>query len=332
MDTNNLQQENTEQSSPLVNEQVSTSAPTVDPKMETKRILIYLGLTFVLTYVIEILVIRPLALQADPQTEATAQMLIASMMFIPAFCVLLTRLITKEGFGHALIQLPSLRNNLNYYLIAWFGPTVLTLIGGTIYFLIFPGNFDVSLTTLVQASKDAGNEISTSQLQQKILIQIATAALLGPLLNVITCFGEEWGWRGYLLPKMTGKFRIIPVLLINGVIWGLWHAPLTVLGHNYRTGYPGFPVTGILAMCVFCTVMGTIFSYVTIKTNSCIPAVFAHGSLNSISSVGMYFTFDGGNPFLGPVPTGIIGGIGFIVVAVVMALQLVKWDKNRRQH
>ena len=89
-------------------------------------------------------------------------------------------------------------------------------------------------------------------------------------------------------------FIHIPVSLcdhfINGIIWGLWHAPLTVMGHNYGVGYQGYPVTGILAMCVFCTVIGIILSYVTIKTGSCIPAVIGHAVLNGLSGAGIAYS------------------------------------------
>ena len=139
-------------------------------------------------------------------------------------------------------------------------------------------------------------------------------------MNFITCFGEEWGWRGYLLPKMAEKLPMIPMLLINGVIWGLWHAPITAIGHNYGVGYPLFPFTGIAAMCFFCIVMGIFLSYVTMKTKSCVPAILGHGAINSIAGIGMFFTVDGGNPFLGPAPTGFIGAIPFIIVAVIMLI------------
>lgn len=66
-------------------------------------------------------------------------------------------------------------------------------------------------------------------------------------------------------------------------------------------------------MCIFCIVVGTFFSYVSLKTKSCIPAVIAHGSLNEFSPIAMYLTKDGGNPFIGPVPIGIIGGTGSYV-------------------
>ena len=157
-----------------------------------------------------------------------------------------------------------------------------------------------------------------------LIIQGIEALFIGPILNFFTCFGEEWGWRGYLLPKMSEKFSLIPMLLINGVIWGLWHAPLTAIGHNYGMGYSGFPFTGILMMCLFCTVLGVFFSYISLKTKSCIPAVLGHGAVNSFSAIGIYFTKDGGNPFIGPAPTGIIGMIPFIIVGILMILHLKK--------
>lgn len=49
----------------------------------------------------------------------------------------------------------------------------------------------------------SGYSLDTDALRNLIWIQITVAALLGPLINILTCFGEEWGWRGYLLPKMS---------------------------------------------------------------------------------------------------------------------------------
>jgi len=175
---------------------------------------------------------------------------------------------------------------------------------------------------MLQVVESSGGSASDIPMPLPVLlgIQCVEAFLLGPVLNCVTCFGEEWGWRGYLVPKMSEKMSGIPMVLVTGIIWGLWHVPLTIVGHNYGTGYPGFPFTGIAAMCLFCIVMGTFLSYVTLKTKSCIPAVIGHGAINSIAAIGMYFTVDGGNPFVGPTPTGVIGMLPFIVVAVVMCV------------
>lgn len=293
--------------------------------MTLKRILIYVGITFTITYLLEFLVIWPAVTSVSLTTQAVAQLLIGSMMFIPAIGVLLTRLITKEGFKNSYIVPKTGKRSIPYFLFGWFGPVLLTVAGAAVYFLIFPNRFDTGMSYMADVLAASGVEATPQMLQITMISQVITALLLGPLLNALTCFGEEWGWRGYLLPKMQEKCGILPLLLINGIIWGLWHAPLTMLGHNYGMGYKGYPVTGILAMCGFCIVMGTIFSYITIRTGSCLPAVLAHGSLNGFASAPLFFT-DGNNinPFIGPAPTGIIGGCAFLVCAIIMAVLLVK--------
>ena len=79
-------------------------------------------------------------------------------------------------------------------------------------------------------------------------------------------------------------------------------------------------------MCVFCMVVGTLFSYITLKAKSCWPAVLAHGMLNGTASIGVLFL---ANPmvydrFVGPVPTGIIGAAAYIIVAVWIVCKMRK--------
>lgn len=290
-------------------------------KLETKRIWIYLGITFFITYAYSFLVVYPINNSANVRTELSAitTLLIAIVMFFPAIGVLLTRLITKEGFKNAWIR-PNFKGNMKTYLLAYFGPGLLTFAGIIVYFLIFPSHFDPEFGFLAAtlAAAGTGAETLPIPLTMLVLSQAFTGLFFGPIMNIVTCFGEEWGWRGYLLPKMAEKLPAIPMLLINGVIWGLWHAPLTAIGHNYGVGYPGFPFAGIAMMCFFCIVGGIFLSYVSMKTKSCIPAAIGHGGLNSIAALGMYFTKDGGNPFVGPAPTGIVGAIPFIAVAVII--------------
>jgi membrane protease YdiL (CAAX protease family) len=103
-------------------------------------------------------------------------------------------------------------------------------------------------------------------------------------------FGEEFGWRGYMMPKLIELVGMPKALIIGGIIWGLWHAPLTCVGHNFGMDYPGFPYVGIIVMCLFCTVLGTILMYVTVKTNSVWPAAFMHAVNNSSPSAILLFT------------------------------------------
>ena len=296
-------------------------------KQDLKRILLYLGITFGMTWAYCLLIVYPVA-NGEAITgvpSLVTQFLVAACMFFPAFGVLLTRLVTKEGFKNAWLR-PHIKGHLKHYLLAWFGPAVLTFAGMGIYFLLFPGSFDPDCGYMKLTMEAAGMpyEAQAVPMNFLMLIQILQAVFLAPALNFVTCFGEEWGWRGYLLPKVSKYFSTIPTLLITGIIWGLWHAPLTIIGHNYGLGYWGFPFTGIAMMCLFCITLGIFLSFVTLKTGSCIPAILGHGAINGIAAIGIYFTYDGGNPFVGPAPTGIVGMIPFMVVAVFMVLNLRK--------
>ena len=293
-------------------------------KQETKRICLFLIITFVLTYAAEIGFIWPLVSNRGLGTDVTAQLFTSVMMFMPAVGVVLTRLLTKEGFQDHYLKWTWNKANTKYYLFAWVGPAVLTLLGGAVYFLVFPQRFDFEMSYLVSVYEENGRTMEPAALRATILSQMAAAVIFAPLLNCITCFGEEWGWRGYLLPKMAKKFDLLPLLLINGVIWGLWHAPLTVMGHNYGTQYFGYPYLGIAAMCIFCVILGIFFSYVTMKTGSCIPSIIAHGAVNGFASAVVYFTDNGGNALVGPGITGIVGGFPMIVTSVVLIFMMKK--------
>ena len=294
---------------------------------DLKRILIYLLITFALTWAYCLVVVYPVAngesLSGVP--SLITQLSVVVVMFFPSIGVFLTRLVTREGFQNSWLK-PNLKKNIRYYLLAWFGPAILTLAGMGIYFLLFPDDLDLSFGYFVSTLEAAGAPMETLPIPIELLmlVQCVQAIFLAPLLNFITCFGEEWGWRGYLVPKMKELLPTVPTLLVTGIIWGLWHAPLTLIGHNYGVGYAGFPFTGIAMMCLFCIVLGIFLSYVTLKTKSCIPAILGHGAINGIGAIGIYFTKDGGNPFIGPAPTGIIGMIPFIIVASIMILKLVK--------
>ena len=302
----------------------------MEKKQNLTRALIYVGVTFLLTYGYCFGILRSVingeSLSGVPSLKA--QLMTAAVMFFPAIGVLLTRLITKEGFAGSWLKL-HLQGNLKYYLLAWFGPGVLTILGSALYFIIFPDQFDLScgyMQAVLEAS-GASTEDIPLPLGLLMLVQGLQGLFLAPIMNFVTCFGEEWGWRGYLLPKLSKHLSTVPLLLISGIIWGLWHAPLTAMGHNYGIGYPGFPYAGIAMMCLFCITVGIFLSYVTLKTKSCIPAILGHGAINGFAAMGIYFTPNGGNPFIGPAPTGIVGMIPMIIVAIIITIQLCKEQK-----
>ncbi len=293
--------------------------------METKdnrdgrRLALYLILVFSLTYIYEyIFVVRPIR-ESSASNIANMSLWVAIAMFFPALCAALTRILTHEGFGDSYISFNLKEGKYRYYLLAWFLPGILTLLGILIYFICFRDDFSYDMKFMIDTYAGQGITGITPEAARKSAIsQAVTAFLIGPVLNCITCFGEEWGWRGYLLHKLNGRLKPLPLMVLTGIIWGLWHLPLTLMGHNYGTDYAGYPVPGILAMIVFCFSVGTFFSYVTLKTGSCIPAVIGHGAVNSIGSLGILFTKDGGRLLFGPSPAGLVAGIPLLITAAVL--------------
>ncbi|HCM91774.1 MAG TPA: CPBP family intramembrane metalloprotease domain-containing protein [Lachnospiraceae bacterium] len=293
--------------------------------METKdnrdgrRLALYLILVFSLTYIYEyIFVVRPIR-ESSGSNIANMSLWVAIAMFFPALCAALTRILTREGFGGSYLSFDLKDGKYRYYLLAWFLPGILTLLGIFVYFILFRDDFSYDMKFMIDTYAGQGITGITPEAARKSAIsQAVTAFLIGPVLNCITCFGEEWGFRGYLLPKLNGRLKPLPLMVVTGIIWGLWHLPLTLMGHNYGTDYTGYPYLGILAMIVFCFAVGTFFSYVTIKTGSCIPAVIGHGAINSISALGILFTKDGGRMLFGPSPAGLVAGIPFLITAAVL--------------
>lgn len=55
-------------------------------------------------------------------------------------------------------------------------------------------------------------------------------------------FGEEIGWRGFLLPMLQSRLHPVAATLIVSVIWALWHWPLFL----FSPGLSGLDIGGII--------------------------------------------------------------------------------------
>jgi uncharacterized protein len=105
------------------------------------------------------------------------------------------------------------------------------------------------------------------------LIQSIVLAPL--LLALFMAFGEEYGWRGYLQGELIPLGRIRGIALV-GLIWGIWHLPAILLGHNY----PGRPLLGSLMMLIYTLLMSFVFGYVMLKTRAIWLVAFLHAVNN----------------------------------------------------
>jgi len=290
-----------------------------------KRISIFLAFAFGISWTTGLVIFLTGGLKNSPILSIAgvqvtlAYILLATMyMFGPAISNILTRLLTKEGKNDLFIQPHFNNRRWVMYLAAWLLPAILTIAGTVIFFLLFPGYFDSELTMLRDQLSQTG---SMKNLNPWFIIVAQTfqSLLLAPLLNAIPTFGEEFGWRGYLQPKLMPLGGRKAVLLV-GVIWGVWHWPIILMGHNYGSGYFGAPFLGPLAMVWFTVSLSVIYAWITIKAKNFWPAVIAHGAGNGIASLGIIFVKGNPDLLLGPTPAGLIGGLGISVAALLIFL------------
>ena len=120
-----------------------------DPKIETKRLTIFLIAVFGIAWIAELGVIKPMYQSGDVDTVKEAVNMISSMMFAPAFASLIARVMTKEGLLHSGFQFNFAKHKF-CFLFGWFGTTALTFLGAVLYFIIFHDNYDASMTNFVQ--------------------------------------------------------------------------------------------------------------------------------------------------------------------------------------
>ena len=66
----------------------------------------------------------------------------------------------------------------------------------------------------------------------------------------------------------------------------------------------------------FC--FGTFLAWLTLRAGSVWPAVIGHAAINGVAALAVYATAGGPNPLLGPLPVGIIGSLGYAVLALIL--------------
>lgn len=247
----------------------------------TKRELAwFLGLTVCLSWP---LFLAPLALGGqDPTTRhLVTGAAWAGAMFMPGIAAIV---VTRWIGGRSLRTLNLGRlGPKRFYLWAWLLPLVLSL--GALLFTVLVGTGRLDFTfALMREGMAALPETVPVPPWVLVLAQIAASLTFAPLINTVFALGEELGWRGYLLPKLLpmGQWR---AMVLSGVIWGVWHAPVIAQGHNY----PGQPILGVFLMIGFCVLLGAIMSWLYLETRSPWAPALAHGAVNAVAALPLLF-------------------------------------------
>jgi membrane protease YdiL (CAAX protease family) len=150
---------------------------------------------------------------------------------------------------------------------------------------------------------------------------LVSMQLLG-LLVTVAALGEEIGWRGFLLPALR-PLGTGPALVLSGLAWGPWHAPLVLLGYNYGTTDP----SALIMMTVTTILMGVLFGWLRMRSASVYPSAFAHGALNASGGT-LLAAFVPGAAGVAP---SVLGWVGWLLLAVVIgglvALRAFRWAR-----
>jgi membrane protease YdiL (CAAX protease family) len=275
-----------------------------------KHIITYLVIAFVLSWAC---FLAPLAFKDNPAMyQQMAAIFWVIGMWGPAVAAMVTTvIIAKEPFS-------ALRLNTigpkRYYAAAWFIPPLLAGVTVLVTALIGTGQYDPNFTTMKQMTEQAAQAGQAIPVATLIVIQLVQGLLLGPVINLFATMGEEIGWRGFLLPRLMplGTWK---ALILSGIIWGLWHAPVIIQGYNY----PQHPYLGVLLMTVFCVLIAIIFGWLYLRTGSPWVAGIAHGSLNAWGGLPLVFLIPGFDTAIGGTLLSVTGWLvlGLFIAALV---------------
>ncbi len=118
-----------------------------------------------------------------------------------------------------------------------------------------------------------------------LLATLGLVLVLGVTVNSLLAFGEEFGWRGYLLWELAplGYWRASFVI---GAVWGVWHAPVIVEGYNYAS----FPMIGIVVMTLATITFSLVYTFLVVRARSVLAAVFFHGVFNASGGLVLAYT------------------------------------------
>lgn len=247
----------------------------------------------------------------------------AAMMATPTVAVLVSWLVARRSgmtfrallHGTGLGLGPRKGRTAAIGVALWIGLPLFAVLSTMVSAAVGLYRLDLTGFSLIRENMDelpGGGEMPQSP--SLIALMFTVSALIAPVLNAITCFGEEWGWRGWLLPRLLpyGRLRAIGV---SGVIWGLWHAPLTLLGYNYTE----LGAWAVLLFVPFCVLFGAVLSWTRLVTGSVWPAVVGHGALNGSASLVIVLGAAGQMPNLALVgPIGVVGMT--LLVGIVFVL------------
>ena len=212
---------------------------------------------------------------------------------------------------HVLGLKDSFSRGLNRWLIiAWLWAIGLVALATLLSGILGGGGFQPPVEGLKTTLIEQGYEKDLSALDDIPainLILILQAVILGAAINMILLLSEELGWRGWLWTALhpLGFWRSAG---LTGLLWGIWHAPIIIMGYNY----PAMPVWGPIMFTGFCILYSPLYSYLREKNGTVWAACLLHGAGNAVAGVGLMIQANSDMPWRGIVG---LGGVAALLLS-----------------
>ena len=283
-----------------------------------KDLWLFLGLTYVLGW--SLLLLIPL-LGLEPASRA-ASILVVLYGFAPAFS---TWLVERVAFFRPEL---AARTGLNarvdgirmggWFALGWFG-TPLVLIAALVISGAMGGlHLDLETFPTLRAAMEASPELFGDRTPRDVFISnVVSALVLGPIVSVFYVFGAEWGFRGWLLPRLWVSHGPWKALLGHGLLMGLWMLPLALVGLRA----PGAPLLGAGMLLVHTVLLGLVLGWMRLSTGSIWPGVVAQGSIFALTGVLTHLQVP--DAPVDPLLAGFSGLPGLLLLALLSVLLLV---------
>lgn len=243
--------------------------------MTNRQLLMYCGLIFFVSWTLQILTI----LVAKDLDSFNGKLGLTVTMISP-FLVTMGFIISNKSLQKKILWKPN-KHIFSTSFLAILIPTITAFI---VLFIVKKMHYGQSgwflFSTRGVTISDGPFLLGLGQQTWIIFIfNILITAIVYALITATVAVGEEFAWRGLLQGILIEKFGIIKGILVLGFLWAMWHLPVQLAGYN-------FPENPILGSFIISPIMlfsvSLFYAWLTLKSNSFIPAAIAHGAYNTI--------------------------------------------------
>lgn len=267
----------------------------------------YLVLAYLLSWTIATVFI---ALGGEWNTTSAIAVAVA-YMFMP----LVAAVTVQRLHGNPVRDLGISPRPNRWYLAAWLLPPIIAfatvgtslLMPGVEYAPGLEGLFERLSASLTPEQMEALRQQVAASPIHPVWLALIQGLVAGATVNAVAGFGEELGWRG-LLYHETRHLGFWRSSALVGIVWGTWHAPLILQGHNY----PQHPVPGVLMMALFTLLLSPLFTLIRDRSGSTVAAAILHGTINATLGIPL-FLVRGGNDLT----VGGTGTAGLLTLAIL---------------